>query len=112
VSGTARTPVELSPGGRIMLAGAQWQVRELEPHTGRVLLRGDSGQELSTSIRALASCSDCRPVPAAVAGLRHSRGRQPAGLEDLTARQRELVASPWAPARPRCWAWPASASAP
>jgi hypothetical protein len=69
-----------------MLAGARWQVRELEPHAGRVLLRRDDGQELGTTIRALVNRSDCQPAPAAAAGLPHSRGRQPAGLEDLTAR--------------------------
>jgi hypothetical protein len=96
VSGTGRGPVGLSAGGRIMLAGIQWQVRELEPHTGRVLLRRDDGQELSTTIRALASRGDCRPAPAGEEGMPHNRGRQPAGLEDLTARQRELVASRYA----------------
>src|SRR5262245_11128501 len=79
-----------------MLAGSQGQVQELEPHTGRVLLGRDDGQELSTTIRALVNRSDCQPAPVAAAGLPHSRGRQPAGLEDLTARQRELVASRYA----------------
>ena len=69
---------------------------EFEPHTGRVLLRRDDGQELATTVRALVSHGDCRPVPAAAAGLARSRGRQPAGLEDLTARQRELVAMRYA----------------
>ena len=92
MSGTGRGPVELSAGCRLVLAGTQWQVREFEPQTGRVLLRRDDGQELATTIRALVNHGDCRPVPAAAAGLARSRGRQPAGLEDLTARQRELVA--------------------
>jgi hypothetical protein len=96
VNSTGRGLVELSAGSRLMLAGTWWQVRELEPHTGRVLLRRDGGQELATTIRALVNRSDCRPAPAAVAGLPHGRGRQPAGLEDLTARQRELVASRYA----------------
>ena len=79
-----------------MLAGIQWRVQEFEPHTGRVLLRRDDGQELSTTIRALVNRSDCRPAPADDEGMQHSRGRQPAGLEDLTARQRELAASRYA----------------
>ena len=61
MSGTGRGLVELSAGSRVVLAGIQWQVRELEPHTGRVLLRRDDGQELSTTIRALISRGDCRP---------------------------------------------------
>ncbi len=92
MSGTARGPVELSAGCRLVLAGTQWQVDQFEPHTGRVLLRRDDGQELATTVRALINHGDCRPVPATAASLSHSRGRQPAGLEDLTARQRELVA--------------------
>ncbi len=96
MNSTGRGLMELSAGSRLVLAGTWWQVRELEPHTGRVLLRRDGGQELATTIRALVNRSDCRPAPAAVAGLRHGRGRQPAGLEDLTARQRELVASRYA----------------
>ena len=96
MSGAGRGPVELSPGCRIMLAGTTWQVREFEPHAGRVLLRRDDGQELGTTIRALVNRSDCQPAPAAASGLPHSRGRQPAGLEDLTGRQRELVASRYA----------------
>jgi hypothetical protein len=96
MSGTGRGLVELSAGSRVVLAGTQWQVRELDPHTGRVLLRRDDGQELSTTIRALISRGDCRPIPAGDEGLAHSRGRQPAGLEDLTVRQRELVTSRYA----------------
>jgi len=95
VTGTDRGPVELAAGSWLMLAGTRWQVRELEPHAGRVLLRRDDGQELATTIRALVSGA-CRPVPAVAASLPHSRGRQPAGLEDLTARQRELIASRYA----------------
>ncbi len=96
MSGEYRGPVELSAGCPIMLAGIQWRVQELEPHTGRVLLRHNDGRELATTIRALVNRGDCRPVPAADTGLPHSRGRQPAGLEDLTARQRELAASRYA----------------
>jgi hypothetical protein len=96
VSGTSRGPVELSAGCRLGLAGIQWQVRQFEPHTGRVLLCRDDGQELVTTVRALVSRGDCRPAPAAGASSPHSRGRQPAGLEDLTARQRELTAMRYA----------------
>jgi hypothetical protein len=96
VSGTGRGPAGLSPGSRLVLAGVQWQVEEFEPHVGRVLLRRDGGQELATTVRALVNRSDWRPAPAADAGPPHSRGRQPAGLEDLTGRQRELVAMRYA----------------
>ena len=96
MSGTGRGPAGLSPGSRLVLAGVQWQVEEFEPHVGRVLLRRDGGQELATTVRALVNRSDWRPAPAADAGPPHSRGRQPAGLEDLTGRQRELVAMRYA----------------
>ncbi len=96
MSGEYRGPVELSAGCPIMLAGTQWRVQEFEPHTGRVLLRHNDGRELATTIRALVNRGDCRPVPTGDEDLPHSRGRQPAGLEDLTARQRELVASRYA----------------
>ena len=96
MSGPGRGPLTLAAGSWLMLAGARWQVRELEPHTGRVLLRRGDGQDLATTIRALVSRGDCRPAPAGGEGMPHSRGRQPAGLEDLTARQRELVASRYA----------------
>ena len=92
MSGTGRGLGELSAGCRLVLAGTQWQVDQFEAHTGRVLLRRDDGQELATTVRALVNDRDCRPVPATAAGLSLSLGRQPAGLEDLTARQRELVA--------------------
>jgi len=96
VSGPGHGPVALAAGSWLMLAGGRWQVRELVPHTGRVLLRRDDGQELSTTIRALVSRGDCQPAPAADSGPPHDRGRQPAGLEDLTARQREMLASRYA----------------
>jgi hypothetical protein len=96
VSGTGRGPVELSAGCQLVLAGIRWQVQEFEPHTGRVLLRRDDGQELATTVRALVNHSDCRPASAADADLPRSRGRPPAGLEDLTGRQRELVAMRYA----------------
>ena len=65
MSGTDRGPVELSAGCRLVLAGTQWQVDWFEPHTGRVLLRRDDGQELATTVRALVNHGDCRPAPAA-----------------------------------------------
>jgi len=96
MSSTGREPVELSAGRRLLLAGTQWQVDGFEPHTGRVLLRRDDGQELSTTVRALVNHGDCRPAHAAAASTPCGRGRQPTGLEDLTSRQRELVAMRYA----------------
>ncbi len=96
MSGQCRSPVELSAGCPIMLAGTTWQVQEFEPHTGRVVLRRDGGQELATTVRALVNRSDCQPAPAGDTGPSRGRGHQPAGLEDLTARQRELAAMRYA----------------
>ena len=81
MSGTGRGLVELSAGSRVVLAGTQWQVRELEPHTGRVLLRRDDGQELSTTIRALISRGDCRPIPTDDEGLAHRPARRAASMK-------------------------------
>jgi len=36
--------LKLSAGSRLVLAGSLWQVCELVPHTGRVLLRCDDGR--------------------------------------------------------------------
>ena len=63
MNSTGRGLMELSAGSRLVLAGTQWQVLQLEPHTGRVLLRGDGGQEMATTVRALVNCGDCRPAP-------------------------------------------------
>ena len=68
----------------------------LEPHTGQVLLRRDDGRELSTTVRALVNHGDCRPALSAAASTPRSRGRRPAGLEDLAGQQRELVAMRYA----------------
>ena len=50
MSGTTRGPAGLSPGGWLVLAGTPWQVEELAPPAGRVLLRGDGGQQLATTV--------------------------------------------------------------
>ncbi len=61
-----------------------------------MLLRRDDGQELATTVRALVNHGDRRPAAAGAADLACSRGRQPAGLEDLTGRRRDLVAMRYA----------------
>jgi hypothetical protein len=79
-----------------MLAGVEWSVESCEPHLGRVLLRRPDGQALPITIRSLVNHSDCwsstnrGEVPAS------GRGRQPAGLADLTSHQREMVATRFA----------------
>jgi hypothetical protein len=91
MSGGPGGPVELSAGSRLVLAGTEWQVERFEPHIGQVLLRRSDGRELATTVRALVNHSDCRPAAATTPSSSHSRGLRPAGLEDLTGRQRELV---------------------
>lgn len=86
----ARGPLELSAGTALLLEGAEWRVQVFEPSTGRVLLGRHDGQQQATTVRALVNHGDCRPAPATAVPA-HSQGRQPAGLEDLTDRQRELV---------------------
>ena len=85
MSGTGRGPVELSAGCRLMLAGTQWQVCQVEPHTGRVLLRRDDGQDLATTVRALVNHGDCRPVPAAARACRAAGAVSRPGWRTLPA---------------------------
>ena len=88
-----RGPLELSVGTVLMLAGTQWRVQVFDPHAGRVLLGRRDGQQQATTVRALVNDQDCRPAPPATATVpARSQGRQPAGLEDLTGHQRNLVA--------------------
>ena len=66
-------------------------MERFEPHVGRVLLRRSDGQELATTVRALVNHGDSRPAATTTPSSSQSRGLRPAGLEDLTGRQRELV---------------------
>src|SRR5260370_1551733 len=91
MSGGPGGRVELWGGSGLVVAGTEWQVERFEPHIGQVLLRRSDGRELATTVRALVNHSDCRPAAATTPSSSHSRGLRPAGLEDLTGRQRELV---------------------
>jgi hypothetical protein len=79
-----------------MLSGAQWRVESMEPHTGRVVLRCPGRQDLVTTVRVLVNHPDCHPFSLRGPVLAASRGRQPAGLDDLTEHQREVVATRYA----------------
>ncbi|WP_405144381.1 transposase [Sphaerisporangium sp. NBC_01403] len=59
-------------------------------------MRRRDGQELVTTVRALINHPDCSPSTNAAALPAINRGRQPSGLQDLTDRQRELVAMRYA----------------
>lgn len=87
--------LDLAPGAKLVLGGVEWAVARVEPQVGRVVLRrGD--QEQARSVRELVNHPDCRPSTNTGALPAHSRGRQPAGLDDLTEGQRELVAARYA----------------
>ena len=81
--------VRLSAGARLMLEGAEWTVEECWPQSGRVVLRGPDGQRRPVTIRALVNDPGFRPVPGS--GDVPALGRVHAGLEDLTAGQREQL---------------------
>jgi hypothetical protein len=66
-------------------------VKRAEPQYGRVVLVSTGGQRLPVSFRFLVNHSGCRPSTRMSAGRAADRGRQPASVADLTARQRELV---------------------
>lgn len=87
----SETALVLAEGYGLVLGGVEWTVAEFRPQVGRVVLRQEDGTELATTIRMLVSHADCRPSTNNPAMPAHSRGRQPAGLADLTVRQRELV---------------------
>jgi len=88
--------LDLAPGSRLVLGGVEWAVAAFEPQVGRVLLADGGGRRQRLSVRELVNRPDCHAstntasVPAA------SRGRQPAGLGDLTEGQRGLVANRYA----------------
>jgi hypothetical protein len=87
-----RGVLDLSVGSRLGLNGQEWAVASFLPHLGRVRLRNARGEELATTVRVLINHPDCRPV-ASTAGLAaYNGGRQPAGLDDLTDHQRDIVA--------------------
>jgi hypothetical protein len=85
--------VELAPGARLAVDGVDWTVESIRPQLGQVSLRSPDGDQQQTTIRWLVNHPGCRPVPTAGAGPppaeRHAQ--QPATLEDLTARQQDLV---------------------
>jgi hypothetical protein len=92
---SAQGPVmlDLSEGARLVLSGEEWEVARFEPYLGRVRLRRTSGRrEEDVTVRALVNHPDCRPSTNTAALPSHSRGRQPAVLEDLTAAQRAVLA--------------------
>jgi hypothetical protein len=91
VVSTANVALDLSPGAGVVLDGAEWIVERTEPQFGRAVLVSAGGDRMPVSFRFLASHPGCRQSTRTV-GLAADRGRQPATVADLTARQRELVA--------------------
>ncbi|MBN1171083.1 MAG: hypothetical protein JXA67_02815 [Micromonosporaceae bacterium] len=89
---TGAMALDLSAGTRLILDGVEWVVEHAEPQCGRVVLVSVGGDRMPATFRFLINHPGCRPstrqtpVPAA------DRGRQPAGMGDLSVRQRELVA--------------------
>jgi hypothetical protein len=88
--------LDLSEHSRMVLNGEEWAVVSFLPHLGRVQLRNAKGEELATSVRVLINHPDCRPSSNTSGLLGHDRGRQPAGLDDLTDHQRDIVAARYA----------------
>src|SRR5262249_39917881 len=83
--------VDLAPGAALVLDGAEWVVERAEPQHGRAGLVSIGGQRLPVPFRFLINPPDCRPSTRTSAARAADRGRQPASVADLTARQRELV---------------------
>jgi hypothetical protein len=76
----------------VVLNGQEWAIVTFLPHVGRVQLRNLRGEDLATTVRVLINHPDCRPVASTAGLLAYNRGRQPAGLDDLTDHQRDIVA--------------------
>ncbi len=83
--------VDLAPGAALVLDGAEWVVERAEPQYGRAVLVSTGGQRLPVTFRFLVHHPGCRPSSRTSAPRAADRGRQPASLSDLTARQREWV---------------------
>ncbi len=83
---------ELSEGTCLVIGGAEWVVVSFWPHLGRVAIRpAGGGAEQAQTVGWLVNHPDCRASTSTMALPAASRGRQPAGLADLTGHQRELV---------------------
>lgn len=91
-----KAPLDLSIGSRLVLNGQEWAIASFLPHVGRVQLRNLRGEELATTVRVLINHPDCCPVASTAGLLAYNRGRQPAGLDDLTDHQRDIVAARYA----------------
>jgi hypothetical protein len=61
-----------------------------------VQLRNLKGEELATTVRVLINHPDCRPSTNTTEFPACNRGRQPAGLDDLTDHQRDIVTARYA----------------
>jgi hypothetical protein len=83
--------LDLAPGAALVLDGMEWVVERAEPQYGRAVLVSTGGQRLPVTFRFLINHPGCRASSRTSAARAADRGRQPASVSDLTARQRELV---------------------
>lgn len=83
----------LAAGSEVFLDGDAWTITELAPYRSEVVLASAaSGQQMTMTIAALMNHRSCRPSSRTAPGLpAHARGRQPAGLSDLTDDHKELL---------------------
>jgi len=82
--------LDLSPGAGVVLDGVEWAVESFQPQYGHVSLHSGDGKRMRTTVRALLG-SHGRPSADSTESMSAHEGRQPAGLADLTADQRELA---------------------
>src|SRR5689334_4218713 len=78
--------LDLGAGARLVIDGAAWSVESFEPQFGRVLLCGEDGARMRSSVRTLLNDPGCRPAAPPSAG---GSGVQAATLHDLTASQQQ-----------------------
>ncbi len=84
--------LDLAPCAGVVLDGAEWVVQRAEPQYGRAVLVSAGGDRLPVTFRFLINHPGCRQSTRRTAVPAADRGRQPAGVADLTPQQRELVA--------------------
>ncbi|GAA4546475.1 hypothetical protein [Amycolatopsis samaneae] len=83
--------LDLEPGTVLLLDGREWTVERLEPHIGRVVLLGASGERMPVNARFLMHHPDCRQSSKSSSVSAAGRGRQEPTESDLTERQREVL---------------------
>jgi hypothetical protein len=83
--------LNLAPGCELVLDGVAWQVGSVEPHHGRVLLRGADGERRQATIRWLVNHPGRRRAGGPDGRSSTAQDRQAPVMEDLTPTRQEQL---------------------